>query len=283
MLKENVETTCELSKKLDVSYVDTDGEDQTLELPLSIQLRLQPAPDRVAALLATIATVLALLAAALLVLRKMTIAAAAFIPAKKVCAVRFGIQASRGVDGRVLLSVDSRQLRDVRIDMERVDRASVEGTESKLAFRDLSDELVIKREMPPLRVMLREPWAWVDDSRRYVVHPQGRHTPANKNLVAPFREAIVALDDGPVKGSENERAISVWVIKQKGSSEGDQIAVEEFLKENGLPVVDELLQEIGADDESQPNNPGSSEASPPPEVKPPADSSGGGLPLPPDW
>jgi len=283
MLQKNVETKCNLSKQLEVSFLDADGEKQTIEIPLTIQLRLQPAPNRLRARIATVALVAGLLAFALFILRRMTIAAAALITAKKMCAVRFGVQAMRGVDSRVSLSVDGRQLRDVRIDMERVDRASVDGTDSKLAFRDLSDELVITREMPPLRVMLREPWAWIDDSRRYVVHPKGRRSPANKNLVAPFPEAIVALDDGLVKGSENERAISVWVIKQKGSSEGDQIAVEEFLKENGLPVVDELLQELGVDEERQPNQRGSNEASPPPEAKPPADSSGGGLPLPPDW
>jgi hypothetical protein len=283
MLQKNVETTCDLFKQLEFSFLDADGVKQTEKILLTIHLGLQPAPNRLVARIATVALVAGLLAFALFILRRMTIAAAALIPAKKMCAVRFGAQAIRGVDGRVSLSVDGRQLRDVRIDMERVDRASVEGTESKLAFRDLSDELVITREMPPLRVMLREPWAWIDDSRRYVVHPKGRRSPANKNLVAPFPEAIVALDDGLVKGSENERAISVWVIKQKGSSEGDQIAVEEFLKENGLPVVDELLQELGVDDEPQPNQLGSNEASPPPEAKPPADSSGGGLPLPPDW
>ena len=169
--------------------------------------------------------------------------------------------------------------------MDRVERAQLDGSESKLIASDQSDELTIKREIPPLRFMLREPWAWIDDSRKYVVHPQGRRAPANQNLTAPFREAIVALDDGPIAGAENQRAISLWVIRQRGASEGDQIAVEEFLKEYAGVLVNELMQEINAGTNDEVDGPakGAVPAPPPPETGESGLQNRVDVPVPPDW
>lgn len=286
VIAENRETNCKLQNKtVTFRYADANGAAKSGTIPLSIELSLQPEPNRPAALIATLLTVAALLAAALVILRRMTIDAAALVGPNKMFAVRFGVLASRAVDGRVSMIVDSRQLREIRIDMDRVDRARLDGSESKLIASDQSDELTIKREIPPLRFMLREPWAWIDDSRKYVVHPQGRRAPANQNLTAPFREAIVALDDGPIAGAESQRAISLWVIRQRGASEGDQIAVEEFLKEYAGVLVNELMQEINAGTNDEVDGPanGAVPAPPPPETGESGLQNRVDVPLPPDW
>jgi hypothetical protein len=281
-LKENRETKCELNgKQLIFQYDDANGKRQSGEIPVAIMLDLQPEPDRLLALIATLITVLVLLATALLILRRMTIESAALIAPNKLCAVRFGAQASRTADGRVAAMIESREIRNVRIDMDRVDRATLEGSDSKLKITDGGDSVVIRREMPPLWWMLREPWAWVDDTRAYVVYPKGRRAPAERNLIAPFREAVIALDDGPVRGSEGERSLSIWVVRQKGSPDGDQIAIEALLKENGASVIDELLQSIrteGSESSSQ------SQSVPlPPPVDGPGKPNKDDTSMPPDW
>lgn len=250
VLRENLATKCNISdKEVIFNYQDPNGKTQSGRIETSIILDLQPEPNRLKALIATFATVLVLLGLALAVLRRMTVRAAALTPASKLLAVRFAAQASQSVDGRVSLVIENRRLRDVHLNMERVERARVEGSDSMLVVKDQSDDIVICRELPPLRLMLREPWAWLDDVRPYVVHPMGRHAPANQNLTAPFRDAIVALDDGPVKDSNNERLISIWVIHNKGASGGDQVAIEENLKENGQALVEGLLDHIKTGDE----------------------------------
>ena len=246
----NLATKCNISgKEVIFNYQDPNGKTQSERIKTSIILDLQPEPNRLKALIATFVTVLVLLCLALAVLRRMTVRAAALTPASKLLAVRFAAQASHSVDGRVTVVVENRLLKDVQLNMERVERARVDGSDSKLVVKDQSDEIIICRELPPLRLMLREPWAWLDDVRPYVVHPMGRHAPANQNLTAPFRDAIVALDDGPVKDSKNERLISIWVIHNKGASGGDQIAIEENLKENGQALVEGLLDHIKMDEE----------------------------------
>lgn len=285
VLRENLATKCNISdKEVIFNYQDPNGNTQSGRIETSIVLDLQPEPNRLKALIATFATVFVLLGLALAVLRRMTVRAAALTPASKLLAVRFAAQASQSVDGRVSLVVENRLLRDLQLNMERVERARVEGSDSKLIVRDQSDEIVICRELPPLRLMLREPWAWLDDVRPYVVHPMGRHAPANQNLTAPFRDAIVAVDDGPVKDSENERLISIWVIHNKGASGGDQIAMEENLKENGQALVQELLDHIKAGDDGVSGSSGKElSASDPPDMD--VDSTGGvdGIPPPPAW
>jgi hypothetical protein len=282
VLKENVVTKCKVvGKSLSFSFDDANGKRQSGSIPFTIELDLQPEPDRLLALIATLITVLVLLATALLILRRMTIESAALIAPNKLCAVRLGAQASRTADGRVAAMIESREIRNVRIDMDRVDRATLEGSDSKLKITDGGDSVVIRREMPPLWWMLREPWAWVDDTRAYVVYPKGRRAPAERNLIAPFREAVIALDDGPVRGSEGERSLSIWVVRQKGSPDGDQIAIEALLKENGASVIDELLQSIrteGSESSSQ------SQSVPlPPPVDGPGKPNKDDTSMPPDW
>ena len=285
VLKENRATKCNIANgKLKFNYKDTNGKAQSGEIATSIVLDLQPEPNRRKALIATLLTVIALLALALALLRRMTVRSAALTPAGKLLAVRVAAQASRSVDGRVKLTVENQLLRDLRLDMERVERAKVEGGDSKLIFKDQSDEIVVYREMPPLPLMLREPWARVDDIRPYVVHPKGRHAPANQNLNAPFRDAIIALDEGLVKGSKSERSISIWVIQSKGASGGDQVAIEENLKENGQALIDDLLDhlEIDTEGEGGDEDKGSTAGNPPsPDHKPKSDT--GAIPPPPDW
>ncbi len=285
VLRENLATKCNISdKEVIFNYQDPNGNMQSGRIETSIVLDLQPEPNRLQALIATFVTVLVLLGMALAVLRRMTVRAAALTPASKLLAVRFAAQASQSVDGRVSLIVENRLLKDVQLNMERVERARVEGSDSKLVVKDQSDEIVIRRELPPLRLMLREPWAWLDDVRPYVVHPMGRHAPANQNLTAPFRDAIVAIDDGPVKDSKNERLISIWVIHNKGASGGDQIAIEENLKENGQALVEGLLDHIKMVDEATgESNVEEVSGGKPPKIDdvPPEDSEE--IPLPPKW
>lgn len=284
VIAKNRATKCGLpNKSVNFRFADANGTSKIRTIPFSIELNLQPEPDRPLALIATILTVLMLLAAALAILRRMTIQAAALLAPAKMCSVRFGVQAARRPDGRVTISVENRMLRDVQIDMVRVNRAELDGSESKLVIRDLTDELVIRREVPPLRLMLREPWAWVDDNRIYVVHPKGRRAPTNRNLVAPFREAVIALDVGRVKGADNEHAISVWVVKQKGSPEGDQISIEELLRENCQAVIDELLEELESKDGGESGAATGLPTKTPPKLEPPQDQESRSLPLPPDW
>lgn len=284
VIAKNRETRCKLTDKfVNFRYADANQTAKSGTIPVAIELNLQPEPDRLKALIATIITVITLLIAALTLLRWMTIQAAALLTATKLCSVRFGVQAARRPDGRVTISVENRLLRDVQIDMDRVNRAILDGSEAKLVVRDLTDEIVIRREVPPLRLMLREPWAWVDDSRTYVVHPKGRRAPANRNLVAPFREAVIALDDGRLKSTDNERAISVWVIKQKGSPEGDQISIEELLKENCQAIIDELLAELDTNEVGESDAATGSRTSTPPSLEPPQEPTNLGIPLPPDW
>lgn len=245
VLKGNRATKCNVSDRAIVfSYQDANGKTQSEKIATSIFLDLQPEPNVPAALIATILTVIALLGLALALLRRMTIRAAAMTAAGKLCAVRFAAQASRSVDRRLNLTIENGLPRDIKLDMERVERAKVDGGDSKLIFKDQLDEIVIYRELPPVRLLLREPWAWVNDARPHVVHPEGRHAPANQNLTAPFSDAIVALDEGPIKGTENERSISIWVIQKKGAPGGDQVAIEENLKENVQALINELLDHL---------------------------------------
>jgi hypothetical protein len=55
----------------------------------------------------------------------------------------------------------------------------------------------------------------------------------------------VALDDGPLKGSSTERLVTIWVIQKKGASQGDQVAIEESLKEHGAMVIETLFDVVG--------------------------------------
>jgi hypothetical protein len=282
VLRDNKVTKCNVEGDLSFAYDDANGKRQSRLIPLAIELDLQPAPDRLTALIATVITVMTLLAAALAILRQMTIQAAALVAPNKLCAVRFGAQVSRTTDGRVAFAIESRDLQDVHLDMDRVGRMRLAGSDSKLEMTDRSDSVVIRREMPPFRWLLREPWAWIEDTRKYVVHPKGRRAPANQNLIVPFREAVIALDDGPVQGSDSQRSVSIWAVRQKGASEGDQTALEELLKENVVSVIDELLQLIGTDQSGSSGQPQRESVPPPPPVDGRATSSDSGFAMPPD-
>jgi hypothetical protein len=249
VLDQNELTNCNINdKEILFEYLGANGEQETGKISASIILDLQPEPDRLAALIATILTVLILIGLALAILRRMTVSAAALMPSNKMCAARFNGIATKHIDGRVFLEIENRQFRDIRVDMDRIERTRIDGTDSKLVFSDASDEIVIRREVPPIRLMLRDPWAWVDDSRKYVVLPNGRRAPAHRHLPAPFRDAIVALDDGPLKGSSTERLVTIWVIQKKGASQGDQVAIEESLKEQGVTVIETLFDVVGVSD-----------------------------------
>jgi von Willebrand factor type A domain len=246
VLDQNERTNCSVKdREIVIEYKRENGELVKQRISASIVLDLQPEPDRVAARIATILTVLTLVGLALAILRRMTVSAAALIPPNKMCAARFSGIATKHIDGRISLEIENRQFRDVRVDMDRIEKTRIDGTDSKLEFSDSSDEIVIRREMPPIRLMLRDPWAWVDDKRPYVVHPNGRRAPAHEHLPAPFRDAIVALDDGPLKGSSTERLVTIWVIQKKGASQGDQVAIEESLKEHGAMVIETLFDVVG--------------------------------------
>ena len=246
VLDQNKRTNCSVKdREIAIQYKRENGELVTQKIPASIVLDLQPEPDRLAALIATILTVLALVGLALAILRRMTVSAAALIPPNRMCAARFNGIATKHIDGRISLEIENRQVRDIRVDMDRIERTRIDGTDSKLEFSDSSDDIVIRREMPPIRLMLRDPWAWVDDKRSYVVQPTGRRAPAHLHLPAPFKDAIVALDDGPLKGSSTERLVTIWVIRKKGASQGDQVAIEESLKEQGAMVIETLFDAVG--------------------------------------
>ena len=246
VLERNERTNCNINDaEIRFDYQGANGELKTGSIPASIVLDLQPEPDRLAALIATILTVLALVGLALAILRRMTVSAAALMPPNKMCAAKFDGIASKSPDGRIGLRIENRDFRDVQVDMDRIERTRIDGNASKLAFSDSSDDIVIRREMPPIRLMLRDPWAWVDDKRTYVVQPNGRRAPAHLHLPAPFRDAIVALDDGPLKGSSTERLVTIWVIQKKGASQGDQVAIEESLKEQGSTVIETLFEVVG--------------------------------------
>jgi len=222
-----------------------------------------------------------LIGLALAILRRMTVSAAALMPSNKMCAARFNGIATKQIDGRVSLEIENRQFRDIRVDMDRIERTRIDGTDSKLVFSDASDEIVIRREVPPIRLMLRDPWAWVDDSRKYVVLPNGRRAPAHRHLPAPFRDAIVALDDGPLKGSSTERLVTIWVIQKKGASQGDQVAIEESLKEQGVMVIETLFDVVGVSDVGDSADAGAE----PPTAAPQgiADTGSNSVPPPPNW
>jgi hypothetical protein len=246
VLDQNERTNCSVKdREIVIQYERENGELVTQKISASIVLDLQPEPDRLAALIATILTVLALVGLALAILRRMTVSAAALMPPNKMCAAKFDGIASKSPDGRIGLRIENRDFRDVQVDMDRIERTRIDGNASKLAFSDSSDDIVIRREMPPIRLMLRDPWAWVDDKRTYVVQPTGRRAPAHLHLPAPFRDAIVALDDGPLKGSSSERLVTIWVIQKKGASQGDQVAIEESLKEQGAMVIETLFDVVG--------------------------------------
>lgn len=249
VLERNERTNCNINDaEIRFDYLGANGELKTGSIPASIVLDLQPEPDRLAALIATILTVLTLVGLALVILRRMTVSAAAFLPSNKMCAAKFDGIASKSPDGRIGLRIENRDFRDVQVDMDRIERTRIDGNASKLAFSDSSDDIVIRREMPPIRLMLRDPWSVVDDKRTYAVQPTGRRAPAHLHLPAPFRDAIVALDDGPLKGSSTERLVTIWVIQKKGASQGDQVAIEESLKEQGAMVVETLFDVVGVSD-----------------------------------
>lgn len=243
VLSENRLTQCSVSNSVSFEYLDTSNKVQVSKIPFEINLDLQPEPDRVRALLATLIVVVMLLLAALAVLRSMTKRAAALAKASSLCAVRFQARASRSEEGRINLIVENKNLSDTKINMERVERAEISGNDLSLTFRDQNEQILVRRELPPLRLMLREPWAWVDDQRNYVTHPEGRRAPFDKNLTAPFRDAVIALDDGRVPNSKNEHSITFWVIQQRGAPEGDQVAIEESLKVNAIALVTKLFDE----------------------------------------
>jgi hypothetical protein len=282
VLARNERTNCNVNdKEILFDYLGANGEQRTGKIPASIVLDLQPEPDRLAALIATILTVLILVGLALAILRRMTVSAAALIPSNKMCAAKFNGIAKKFSDGRIDLSIENRQFRDVQVDMERIEKTRIDGNDSKISFTDASDEIVIRREMPPIRLMLRDPWAWVDDDRTYVVQPTGRRAPAHLHLPAPFRDAIVALDDGPLKGSSTERLVTIWVIRKKGASQGDQVAIEESLKENGASVVETLFDVVGVSEVRDSANAGTE----PPTAAPQgiSDAGSNSVPPPPSW
>lgn len=284
VFKENRKTVCNLTtKKIVFNFLNVNGETQRDKVAVVIALSLQPAPDRLAALIATIVTVAILLAIAFWILRRMTVQAAALTAANKLFAVRFAAQVSRLVDKRISLSIENRALSDIRLEMGRVERAQVMGSDSELVLSDQGDQVVIRRTMPPIRAMLREPWAWVDDTRSYVVHPPGRKAPANQHLTAPFRDAIVAIDEGALKGSPNVRLVSLWVIHKKGASSGDQVVIEESLKESALALVGELMNNIEQKDgDDEVSDTQASTGVTPPELGGESVPSND-MPPPPDW
>jgi hypothetical protein len=282
VLARNERTNCNINdKEILFDYLGANGEQRTGRIPASIVLDLQPEPDRLAALIATILTVLILVGLALAILRRMTVSAAALIPSNKMCAAKFNGFAKKFPDGRIDLSIENRQFRDVQVDMERIEKTRIDGNDSKIAFSDASDEIVIRREMPPIRLMLRDPWAWVDDDRTYVVQPTGRRAPAHLYLPAPFRDAIVALDDGPLKGSSTERLVTIWVIQKKGASQGDQVAIEESLKENGASVVETLFDVVGVSEVRDSADAGTEPPTAAPQGVP--DTGSNSVPPPPSW
>ena len=288
VLDQNERTNCSVKdREIEIQYERENGDLATRKISASIVLDLQPEPDRLAALIATILTVLILVGLALAILRRMTVSAAALIPSNKMCAAKFNGIANKFPDGRIGLTIENRQFRDVQVDMERIERTRIDGNDSKLVFSDASDEIVIRREMPPIRLMLRDPWASIDDDRKYVVQPTGRRAPAHLHLPAPFRDAIVALDDGPLKGSTTERLVTIWVIQKKGASQGDQVAIEESLKENGATVVETLFDVVG---EAEVQDGAGAGAGDGPGVEPPnagpqgkADTGNNSAPPPPSW
>ena len=282
VLARNERTNCNINdKEILFDYLGANGEERTGRIPASIVLDLQPEPDRLAALIATILTVLILVGLALAILRRMTVSAAALIPSNKMCAAKFNGIAKKFPDGRIDLSIENKQFRDVRVDMDRIERTRIEGNDSQIAFLDASEKIVIRREMPPVRLMLRDPWAWVDDDRTYVVLPTGRRAPAHLHLPAPFKDAIVALDDGALKGSSTERLVTIWVIQKKGASQGDQVAIEESLKENGASVAEMLFDLVGVSEVRE-----SADAGTEPPVAAPqglTDTGNSSVPPPPNW
>ena len=282
VLDQNERTNCSVKdKEIEIQYERENGELVTQKISASIVLDLQPEPDRLAALIATILTVLTLVGLALAILRRMTVSAAALIPSNKMCAAKFNGIAKKFPDGRIDLSIENRQFRDVQVDMERIERTRIDGNASKLVFSDSSADIVIRREMPPIRLMLRDPWAWVDDKRTYVVQPTGRRAPAHLHLPAPFRDAIVALDDGPLKGSSTERLLTIWVIQKKGASQGDQVAIEESLKENSASVLETLFDVVGVSVDRESTDAGAE----PPTAAPKGltDTGNSSVPPPPNW
>jgi hypothetical protein len=282
VFERNERTNCNINNaEILFEYIGANGEQRPGKIPASIVLDLQPEPDRLAALIATILTVLILVGLALAILRRMTVSAAALIPSNKMCAAKFNGIAKKFPDGRIDLSIENRQFRDVQVDMERIEKTRIDGNDSKIAFSDASDEIVIRREMPPIRLMLRDPWAWVDDDRTYVVQPTGRRAPAHLYLPAPFRDAIVALDDGPLKGSSTERLLTIWVIQKKGASQGDQVAIEESLKENGASVVETLFDVVGVSEVRDSADAGTEPPTAAPQGVP--DTGSNSVPPPPSW
>jgi hypothetical protein len=283
VLDQNERTNCSVKDRdIVIEYERENGELVSQRITqASIVLDLQPEPDRLAALIATILTVLILVGLALAILRRMTVSAAALIPSNKMCAAKFNGIAKKFPDGRIDLSIENRQFRDVQVDMERIEKTRIDGNDSKIAFSDASDEIVIRREMPPIRLMLRDPWAWVDDDRTYVVQPTGRRAPAHLYLPAPFRDAIVALDDGPLKGSSTERLVTIWVIQKKGASQGDQVAIEESLKENGASVVETLFDVVGVSEVRDSADAGTEPPTAAPQGVP--DTGSNSVPPPPSW
>jgi hypothetical protein len=282
VFERNERTNCNINNaEILFEYIGANGEQRPGKIPASIVLDLQPEPDRLAALIATILTVLILVGLALAILRRMTVSAAALIPSNKMCAAKFNGIAKKFPDGRIDLSIENRQFRDVQVDMERIEKTRIDGNDSKIAFSDASDEIVIRREMPPIRLMLRDPWAWVDDDRTYVVQPTGRRAPAHLYLPAPFRDAIVALDDGPLKGSSTERLVTIWVIQKKGASQGDQVAIEESLKENGASVVETLFDVVGVSEVRDSADAGTEPPTAAPQGVP--DTGSNSVPPPPSW
>jgi hypothetical protein len=282
VLDQNKRTNCSVKdREIEIQYERENGELVTQIIPASIDLDLQPEPDRLAALIATILTVLALVVLALAILRRMTVSAAALIPPNRMCAARFNGIAIKHTDGRISLEIENRQFRDIRVDMDRIEKTRIDGTDSKLEFSDSSDGIVIRREMPPIRLMLRDPWAWVDDKRIYVVQPTGRRAPAHLHLPAPFKDAIVALDDGPIKGSSTERLVTIWVIRKKGASQGDQVAIEESLKEQGAMVIETLFDVVGVSEVRDSADAGTESPTAAPQGI--SDAGSNSLPPPPSW
>jgi hypothetical protein len=106
VLERNERTNCNINDaEIRFDYLGANGELKTGSIPASIVLDLQPEPDRLAALIATILTVLTLVGLALVILRRMTVSAAAFLPSNKMCAAKFDGIASKSPDDKFVILV----------------------------------------------------------------------------------------------------------------------------------------------------------------------------------
>ena len=285
VLKENSATKCNLEgEKLLIEYRDTEAKTKVVEVPVRIKLDLQAEPDRPLALIATLLTVLALLAAALVVLRRMTTAAAALLPPSQLWAVRLGGEATRSSEGRTTLTINGKPPRELRLNMEMLERASIQGDSGRMTLVEGSDTVNLIREMPPLTRLLAEPWVYINDPRPKAVHPKARRSARDQSLEAPFREVVMVFDDGPDEGRTRVRRLSLWAIRTRGSATGDQAAIEELLDAHSMPLVDELLDQVLTGQEvAHGDLAGGVSSTPLPPTESGSDYDRSVIPEPPDW